>query len=161
MDVRLPAPSRSITSNTNSPDITNSPPRPFHFGVQSTAPNLPRIRFCQPRPIPPEPAERITHTILVLRGQRVLLDTELAALYDVSTKRFNEQIRRNRERFPEDFMFQLTAEELAALRSQIATLKGGRGQHRKYLVSGVIREHGERSNCSVSASMNTRTFCGR
>jgi hypothetical protein len=78
------------------------------------------------------PVEHITHAIRVLRGHKVLLDTELAALYEVSTKRFNEQVRRNRSRFPEDFMFQLTAEELAALRSQIATLKSGRGQHRKY-----------------------------
>ena len=88
------------------------------------------------------PVERITGAILVLRDQRVLLDTELAALYGVSTKRFNEQVRRNLERFPEDFMFQLTAEELAALRSQIATLKGGgRGEHRKYLPY-AFTEHG-------------------
>jgi phage regulator Rha-like protein len=87
------------------------------------------------------PVEHITQSILVLRGHRVLLDTELAALYGVSTKRFNEQVRRNRERFPADFMFQLTDEELAALRSQIATLKGGRGQHRKYLPY-AFTEHG-------------------
>jgi hypothetical protein len=79
------------------------------------------------------PVEHITQSILVLRGQRVLLDAELAALYGVSTKRFNEQVRRNRERFPADFMFQLTDEEHTALRSQFATLKLGRGQHRKYL----------------------------
>ena len=71
------------------------------------------------------PAERIERTILVLRGQKVLLDTELAKLYGVSTKRLNEQVRRNRERFPEDFLFQLTAEETAALRSQNATSKPG------------------------------------
>ncbi len=85
--------------------------------------------------------EHITRAILVLRGHKVLLDTELAALYGVSTKRFNEQVRRNRERFPADFMFQLTVEELATLRSQIATLKGGRGQHRKYLPY-AFTEHG-------------------
>ena len=77
--------------------------------------------------------EHIARDILVLRGQRVIVDSDLAALYGVTTKRFNEQVRRNRERFPEDFMFQLTAEEAAALRSQFATLKTGRGQHRKYL----------------------------
>jgi phage regulator Rha-like protein len=88
------------------------------------------------------PVEHITQAILILRGHKVLLDTDLAALYEVSTKRFNEQVRRNRERFPEDFMFQLTTEELAALRSQIATLKGGgRGQHRKYLPY-AFTEHG-------------------
>jgi len=77
--------------------------------------------------------EGIVRAIVVLRGHKVLLDTELAALYDVSVKRFNEQVRRNRQRFPADFMFQLTAEESRALRSQIATLKSSRGRHRKYL----------------------------
>jgi len=76
-----------------------------------------------------------------LRGQRVLLDAELAVLYGVTTKRFNEQVRRNRERFPEDFMFQLIPEELTSLRSQFATLKEGRGQHRKYLPY-AFTEHG-------------------
>ena len=65
--------------------------------------------------------QRIAQTVAVLRGHKVLLDTELAALYEVSTKRFNGQVRRNRERFPQDFMFQLTLEELASLRSQNAT----------------------------------------
>lgn len=87
------------------------------------------------------PTEEITRAILVLRGHRVLLDTELATLYGVTTKRFNEQVRRNRKRFPADFMFQLTAEESSALRSQFATLKPGRGQHRKYLPF-VFTEHG-------------------
>jgi len=87
------------------------------------------------------PVEHITQSILILRGQRVLLDAELAALYGVSTKRFNEQVRRNRERFPADFMFQLTDEEHAALRSQFATLNAGRGQHRKYLPY-AFTEHG-------------------
>jgi ATP-dependent Clp protease ATP-binding subunit ClpA len=87
------------------------------------------------------PTEDITRAILVLRGHRVLLDTELAVLYGVTTKRFNEQVRRNAKRFPADFMFQLTAEEISSLRSQIATLKLGRGQHRKYLPY-VFTEHG-------------------
>src|ERR1700732_450497 len=85
--------------------------------------------------------EQIARAILILRGQRVLQDSELAALYGVSTKRFNEQVRRNRKRFPADFMFQFTAEELSSLRSQIATLKLGHGQHRKYLPY-VFTEHG-------------------
>jgi len=71
----------------------------------------------------------------------VILDAELAALYAVTTKRLNEQVRRNRKRFPDDFIFQLTADEAAALRSQIATLKTGRGQHRKYLPY-AFTEHG-------------------
>ena len=87
------------------------------------------------------PLETITQHILLLRGQKVLLDTDLAALYDVPTKRFNEQVKRNLERFPADFMFQLTEEEWAALRSQFATLKSGRGQHRKYLPY-AFTEHG-------------------
>ena len=87
------------------------------------------------------PLDTITHHILLLRGQKVLLDTDLAILYDVPTKRFNEQVRRNLERFPADFMFQLTQEEWDALRSQIATLKTGRGQHRKYLPY-AFTEHG-------------------
>ncbi|MGA3156275.1 MAG: ORF6N domain-containing protein [Steroidobacteraceae bacterium] len=54
-------------------------------------------------------------------------------LYGVPTERFNEQVRRNRKRFPVDFMFQLTAAEASSLRPQNATLRSGRGQHRKYL----------------------------
>ena len=87
------------------------------------------------------PTEEITRAILFLRGHRVLLDSELASLYGATTKRFNEQVRRNRKRFPADFMFQLTAEENSSLRSQFATLKPGRGQHRKYLPS-AFTEHG-------------------
>lgn len=62
-----------------------------------------------------------------------MLDDDLAELYGVPTKRLNEQVRRNKKRFPTDFMFKLTTEEADSLRSQIATLKTGRGQHRKYL----------------------------
>ena len=79
------------------------------------------------------PSERIEKRIFLFRGQRVMLDTDLAELYRVTTKRLNEQVRRNIKRFPSDFMFQLTKEEDESLRSQIATLKGTRGQHRKYL----------------------------
>lgn len=57
------------------------------------------------------PTDRIDRTILVIRGQKVMLDADLAQLYGVTTKRLNEQVKRNRDRFPEDFMFQLTAEE--------------------------------------------------
>ena len=92
--------------------------------------------------VPTTPAvESISLSIASLRGQRVILDTDLAALYGVETKRFNEQVKRNGARFPVDFMFQLTAEEAESLRSQIATLKAGRGQHRKYLPY-VFTEHG-------------------
>jgi phage regulator Rha-like protein len=77
----------------------------------------------------------------VLRGQRVMLDADLAALYGVTIKRLNEQVKRNLERFPSDFMFQLSGEEWASLRSQFATLKAGRGQHRKY-APYALTEHG-------------------
>jgi phage regulator Rha-like protein len=62
-----------------------------------------------------------------------MLDNDLAELYGVETKRLNEQVRRNPKRFPDDFMFQLTEEETEFLRSHFATLKSGRGKHRKYL----------------------------
>ena len=84
--------------------------------------------------------ESLIHTI---RGERVMFDSDLAMLYGVTTSRLNEQVKRNINRFPDDFMFQLTKEEWNALRSQIATLgdltsqiatlKNGRGQHRKFL----------------------------
>ena len=62
-----------------------------------------------------------------------MLDNDLAALYEVTTKRLNEQVKRNSERFPDDFMFQLTEQEYESLRSQFATLETGRGKHRKYM----------------------------
>lgn len=69
--------------------------------------------------------ERIPDRILVLRGIRVILDADLALLYGVAAKRFNEQVRRNRKRFPPDFMFQLENQEFAILRSQFATSSWG------------------------------------
>src|SRR2546423_5025569 len=65
--------------------------------------------------------DTVESAIYLIRGQRVMLDSDLAAIYGVTTKRLNQQVRRNIHRFPEDFAFQLTAEEFAALRSQIAT----------------------------------------
>jgi ORF6N domain len=86
-------------------------------------------------------AANVASQIRIVRGQRVLLDSDLAALYGVTTKRFNEQVKRNRDRFPADFLLQLTEPEAVTLRSQIATLKVGRGQHRKYSPS-AFTEHG-------------------
>lgn len=80
------------------------------------------------------PSDAIESFIRTIRGQKVILADDLARLYGVPTKRLNEQVKRNRERFPDDFMFQLSREESEALlrsRSQIATLK--RGQNIKYL----------------------------
>jgi hypothetical protein len=76
------------------------------------------------------PAERIEHAILVLRGQKVMLDSELAALYEVPVKALNQAVKRNLDRFPEDFMFQLSQEEATSLRSQSVTSKAGRGGRR-------------------------------
>ncbi len=78
------------------------------------------------------PHDQLEQSILVIRGHRVMLDTELAKLYEVLTKTLNQAVKRNRTRFPDDFMFQLTAEEAATVRSQSVTLNRGRGQHRKY-----------------------------
>jgi len=78
------------------------------------------------------PIERIERMILLIRGQKVMLDSDLAELYGVTTKRLNEQVRRNLSRFPEDFVFQLTESESDLLRSKIATSKTGRGG-RRYL----------------------------
>lgn len=74
------------------------------------------------------PVEAIAQAILVLRGKRVILDTDLARLYGVTTKQLNQQVKRNAARFPDDFMFQLTADEAEILRSQNVTsrLWGGR-----------------------------------
>lgn len=86
--------------------------------------------------------ETIKRRILLIRGQKVMLDSDLARLYGVSTKRLNEQVRRNASRFPSDFMFRLSKEEADSLRSQNATLNlrsqnatsnRGQGRHRKYL----------------------------
>ena len=75
----------------------------------------------------------ITQRIYFIRGSKVILDADLAQLYQVPVKRLNEQVRRNSERFPSDFMFQLLENEWEFLRSQFATLKTSRGEHSKYL----------------------------
>lgn len=77
------------------------------------------------------PVEKIERSILLIRGKKVMLDSDLAELYGVTTKRLNEQVKRNKDRFPSDFMFQLTLKEAESSRSQNATLK--RGQNIKYL----------------------------
>lgn len=96
-------------------------------------------------------AERAEKRILIIRSQRVILDSDIAALYGVSVKRLNEQVKRNPSRFPPDFMFQLTPEEYDSLRSQFATLKKSRGEHRKYLPY-AFSEHGVAMLSSVLSS---------
>ena len=75
----------------------------------------------------------IENKIYEIRGQKVMLDFDLSEMYGVETKRLKEQVRRNIERFPAEFMFELTKEEVAISRSQIATLKTGQGYNIKYL----------------------------
>jgi cell division protein FtsL len=79
----------------------------------------------------PVPVEIIQNKIFLIREHKVILDGDLAELYNVPNKRLKEQVRRNLKRFPEDFMFELTWQEAESLRSQFATLK--RGEHIKYL----------------------------
>ncbi len=76
------------------------------------------------------PIQQVARAIRSVRGEKVLLDFDLAALYGVATKALNQAVKRNAARFPEDFMFQLSARETLSLRSQFVTLK--RGQHLKY-----------------------------
>jgi hypothetical protein len=74
----------------------------------------------------------IQQKIFEVRGQRVMLDFDLAELYEVETKRLKEAVRRNIDRFPDDFMFEITREEYNVLRTQIATLERGRGKYSKF-----------------------------
>jgi phage regulator Rha-like protein len=94
------------------------------------------------------PAQRIFHSIYTIRDQRVMLDEDLANLYGVKTKVLNQAIRRNKERFPEDFMFQLTTEEFANLRSQFVTSNRG---GRRYMPF-AFTEHGAVMLASVLSS---------
>lgn len=79
------------------------------------------------------PAERIAQSILLLRGQKMLLDSTLAELYGVETKVLLQAVKRNRERFPEDFMFQLSAVEFGNLRSQFVTSSWGGRRYTPYV----------------------------
>jgi hypothetical protein len=77
------------------------------------------------------PVALIEQRIYLIRGQKVMIDSDLAALYGAPTSRLNEAVKRNQKRFPEDFMFQLTKEEADSLKSQIAISKSGRGGRRR------------------------------
>jgi DnaJ-domain-containing protein 1 len=96
------------------------------------------------------PVEQIARSIHLLRGQKVLLDAELAALYGVTTARLNQQVRRNAERFPPDFLFELTSAEFSALMMQNATSKPGRGGRRKLPLA--FTEHGAIMAATVLSS---------
>ncbi|MCZ4312315.1 ORF6N domain-containing protein [Comamonadaceae bacterium G21597-S1] len=102
-------------------------------------------------PAPSLALEAITHRIFVVRDQKVLLDSDLAALYGVDTRRLNEQVRRNRSRFPADFILQLTREELTRLKSQFATSSPpGHGGRRKLPLA--FTEHGAIMAATVLSS---------
>jgi hypothetical protein len=98
------------------------------------------ISLAMPKSSPPVPIDNVESAIYLVRGQRVMLDSDLAAIYGTSTMRLNEQVRRNRQRFPADFAFQLTPDEFKPLISQIAISKKGRGGRRK--LPWAFTEHG-------------------
>ena len=98
------------------------------------------------KPIMP-PSSKIEGAIYLIRGQRVMLDSDLAIIYGTSTTRLNEQLRRNLKRFPADFAFQLNKDEFRGLISQTATSKEGRGGRRK--LPWVFTEHGALMLASV------------
>ncbi len=75
----------------------------------------------------------IQNKVFTIRGYKVMLDFDLAELYEIETRTLKQAVRRNIERFPDDFLFELTSDELASLRSQFVILKKGRGSHAKYL----------------------------
>ena len=101
--------------------------------------------------------DRIVNKIRYIRGQKVMLDEDLAKLYNVETKRLNEQVKRNIDRFPKDFMFQLTSKEFGNLKSQIATSSWGGTrklplaftEHGILMLSGVL-------NSKVAIKVNVR-----
>ena len=107
------------------------------------------------------PPFAVESRILILRHQSVILDVDIAELYGVTVKRLNEQVKRNQERFPSDFMFQLTERENAALRSQIATSKKTRGGRR--YTPYAFTEHGAIMAATVLNSkraVRDERFCG-
>jgi len=105
-----------------------------------------------PKVLPSAPLQTdlVSQRIVLIRGQKVLLDNDLAQLYGVETRRLNEQVRRNPDRFPADFMFQLNDTEYADLISQFATSKTGRGGRRKLPLA--FTEHGALMAATVLSS---------
>ena len=84
--------------------------------------------------------ENIKNVIYEIRGQKVMLDRDLADMYEVEVSQLKRQVRRNIDRFPQDFMFELTPDEVKSLRCQNGTIKTGRGQHSKYLPFAFTEE---------------------
>jgi hypothetical protein len=101
------------------------------FGLPQINPTPQKQGGCMPAVI--VPTEMIENKILLIRGKKVMMDHDLASLYDVETKSLNRAVKRNRDRFPEDFMFQLTKKEHDFLRCQFGTSNKGRGGQRYLL----------------------------
>jgi hypothetical protein len=96
-------------------------------------------KLLPPADQPNPPVDLVERRIHLIRGQKVMLDADLAELYQVPTKRLNEAVHRNPRRFPEDFMFQLTAEDAESLRSQFATSNGKPALRSHFVTSNVGR----------------------
>jgi ORF6N domain len=99
------------------------------------------------------PDELLMNKIYFIRGQKVMLDMDLAELYDVETRVFNQAVKRNAERYPKDFMFQLNKKEWDSLRSQIVILENGRGKYPKYLPNAFT----EQGVAMLSSVLNSET----
>jgi hypothetical protein len=99
------------------------------------------------------PDELVTNKIYFMRGLKVMPDRDLAELHGVETKVLNQAIKRNAERFPEDFMFHLTKKEWDSLRSQFVTLENGRGKYSKYLPYAFT----EQGVAMLSSVLNSET----
>lgn len=104
------------------------------------------------QPIIGVPDEIIMNQIYYVRGQKVMIDADLAELYQVETKQLKRQVRRNEDRFPGDFMFELSQEEYSSLRSQNGTLK--QGAHAKYLPMSFT----EQGVAMLSSVLNSATY---
>jgi len=102
------------------------------------------------------PAERIERAILLIRGQKVMLDADLAAMYGVTTGNLNKAVSRNQERFPSDFMFRLTHDEGASLRFQSGTSKSRGGRRPAIFPDGWEDAHGKRTRYDIG-NLRTRT----
>src|SRR5580704_8945060 len=99
---------------------------------------MPKSKQVNRRATPSRTLETFIH---IVRGQKVMLDADIAGLYQVETRTLNQAVRRNLHRFPADFMFRLTTKEATSLRSQTVILKTGRGRHAKYAPM-AFTEHG-------------------
>jgi hypothetical protein len=97
--------------------------------------------------------ELIKNSIHEIRGKKIMLDMDLAKIYEVETRALKQAVRRNIDRFPEDFMFQLTKEEWSILRSQIVTLEVGKGKHPKFLPFAFT----EQGVAMLSAVLNSQS----